>query len=326
MEQELYVIKNYLNYLVLIDGEDKTFEITGFRYERKKPLIRIRFKNGKTYAFNSQNVQFLKNPRNEKIAGNQVLCAGKPVANVKTAQWFDGHCRLVFNSGWSQLWPARSVRIVFAGVTREEADKRLEYLKELADRIGLTDEEGNNILLRRYEKIRGVRENSALGTFLMQKPIEPDPDGPGFVVYPFGFNLSQMAAIDNALSHGMSVIEGPPGTGKTQTILNILANAIMQGKSVAVASSNNSAIENVVEKLRKYGIDFIAALLGSVNNQNDFVKNQPPLPPEMPGWDFVGDEQDMARRLETLQDNLALKNELFALLAERDAIHKENLH
>lgn len=42
----------------------------------------------------------------------------------------------------------------------------------------------------------------------------------------------------------ISVIEGPPGTGKTQSILNIIANlAIMQGKTVAVVSGNNAAIE-----------------------------------------------------------------------------------
>ena len=44
------------------------------------------------------------------------------------------------------------------------------------------------------------------------------------------------------------------GTGKTTTILNILANLIYQNKNVLVVSKNNSAIENVAEELEKMEI------------------------------------------------------------------------
>ncbi|WP_189022528.1 AAA domain-containing protein [Paenibacillus albidus] len=41
--------------------------------------------------------------------------------------------------------------------------------------------------------------------------------------------LSQKIALDQAFRSKISIIEGPPGTGKTQTILNILANlAVLQ--------------------------------------------------------------------------------------------------
>lgn len=67
-------------------------------------------------------------------------------------------------------------------------------------------------------------------------------------------NISQKIALDNALKNRVSIIEGPPGTGKTTTILNILANLIYQNKKVLVVSKNNSAIENVVEELEKMDI------------------------------------------------------------------------
>lgn len=66
-----------------------------------------------------------------------------------------------------------------------------------------------------------------------------------------------------ALVSRISIIGGPPGIGKTQTILNILANtAIMRNKSVAVVSGNNAAVQNVKDKLHKEGDGFFGASLG----------------------------------------------------------------
>lgn len=71
-----------------------------------------------------------------------------------------------------------------------------------------------------------------------------------------------MKAVKTALTNQISVIQGPPGTGKTQTILNIIANLLKDKKSVLVVSNNNSATENVLEKLSKNGLDFLVASLG----------------------------------------------------------------
>jgi replication-associated recombination protein RarA len=74
------------------------------------------------------------------------------------------------------------------------------------------------------------------------------------LIYPFGVNQSQKAAVENAFSSQISIIQGPPGTGKTQTILNIIANAVLQNKTIAVVSNNNSATLNVVEKMTFYAV------------------------------------------------------------------------
>ena len=58
----------------------------------------------------------------------------------------------------------------------------------------------------------------------------------------------QLQAVVKALSSRISVITGPPGTGKTQVIENILANALLKGKKVLVASKNNKAVDNVKER------------------------------------------------------------------------------
>ncbi|MEA4825284.1 MAG: AAA domain-containing protein [Clostridium sp.] len=74
-------------------------------------------------------------------------------------------------------------------------------------------------------------------------------------------NISQKKSIEAALNNRISIIEGPPGTGKTTTILSIIANLVYQNKKVVVVSKNNSAIDNVVEELEQMPIpDFFIRL------------------------------------------------------------------
>ena len=92
------------------------------------------------------------------------------------------------------------------------------------------------------------------------------------LIFPFGCNLSQMRAVKKTFANRLCLIEGPPGTGKTQTILNLIANAVLQGKSVAIVSNNNAATKNVREKLGEF--KFIVASLGSLENQRNFFDSQ----------------------------------------------------
>lgn len=95
-------------------------------------------------------------------------------------------------------------------------------------------------------------------------------EGMPALIYPFGLNQSQLAAVEQAFRSQISVIEGPPGTGKTQTILNILANILLRGQTVAVLSNNNKAVDNVYEKLDKHGLGHLVARLGSQDKRQEF--------------------------------------------------------
>lgn len=68
-----------------------------------------------------------------------------------------------------------------------------------------------------------------------------------------GLNESQLKSISKALNYPITVIEGPPGTGKTHTIIGLLATALAKNKDykIAVISYNNSAINNVESKLNE---------------------------------------------------------------------------
>lgn len=65
---------------------------------------------------------------------------------------------------------------------------------------------------------------------------------------------SQSTAIYKALFGRNLVIEGPPGTGKSQTITNLIAALLYQGKSVLFASEKLAALKVVKNKLDGLGL------------------------------------------------------------------------
>lgn len=65
----------------------------------------------------------------------------------------------------------------------------------------------------------------------------------------FPLNPAQQKAVTHALNKTLTVITGPPGTGKSQVVLNIIANAVYQNKTVLFASKNNKAVDVVIQKL-----------------------------------------------------------------------------
>ena len=73
---------------------------------------------------------------------------------------------------------------------------------------------------------------------------------------------------------------------KLCTIRNIIANILMQGKTVQVVSNNNSATDNVYDKLasEKYNLGFIAAKLGNSSNKERFIENQKLEYPDFSTW------------------------------------------
>lgn len=128
---------------------------------------------------------------------------------------------------------------------------------------------------RAMERTSFVNPHSALARYLRGDPVEPIDDPPP-AIYPFPSNISQRTAVDTALTYPISVIEGPPGTGKTQTILNIVASVVAAGdQTVAIVSSTNSAVDNVREKLDAIGIGIVAAPLGNKENRAAFLAGQP---------------------------------------------------
>jgi len=75
------------------------------------------------------------------------------------------------------------------------------------------------------------------------------------ILQPISADSSQLRAIRDAVAGRSFVMHGPPGTGKSQTITNIIANALYKGKRVLFVSEKKAALEVVQKRLEEIGLD-----------------------------------------------------------------------
>ena len=76
-------------------------------------------------------------------------------------------------------------------------------------------------------------------------------------------NLEQTQAVNSALNNDLTVITGPPGTGKSQVVTNLLVNAVWHGKKVLFASKNNKAVDVVEIRANNLGPHSFLLRMGS---------------------------------------------------------------
>ena len=74
------------------------------------------------------------------------------------------------------------------------------------------------------------------------------------VFLPMAADASQLFAIEAANNGKSFVLHGPPGTGKSQTITTLIANALAQGKTVLFVAEKMAALEVVQRRLSKIGL------------------------------------------------------------------------
>ena len=324
---------NIEKHLILLKGEDKTEDIKYCKCENGK--WQVQFGNNKTFYYNYSNVQWLKDPNSLPEATTVVYHNKQALSQVYKILDFGEYVRICFESGYRKVYGKNELSIEQSVLVNPDAQNVFAYLKRLAEIVSVSDEDESTFLSRQYAKLSFVKPNSVLAKYLIPTPLN-SPKTKHVPIFPFGFNLSQKDAAEKALNEQISIIEGPPGTGKTQTILNIIANAVMNGKTVAVVSNNNSATANVLEKLQKYGVDFIAAYLGNKANKDKFFADQTLNYPDMTTWakdatsfrevkkrlDESGTK--LIEMLEAKNEVALLKQELSALLVEKE--HFKNYH
>ena len=90
-----------------------------------------------------------------------------------------------------------------------------------------------------------------------------------FPVTPLSLSDAQLNVIKNVENTKLVSVFGPPGTGKSQTIVNLAAHLIANGKTVLVASRMDKAVDVVAERLNELGAPFLALRAGRLNYQRE---------------------------------------------------------
>ncbi|MSR64484.1 MAG: DUF4011 domain-containing protein [Verrucomicrobiae bacterium] len=78
---------------------------------------------------------------------------------------------------------------------------------------------------------------------------------PREIFCPRSADSSQLAAVMAAAAGHDFVLEGPPGTGKSQTITNIIAHCLASGKRVLFVAEKRAALDVVHRRLREDGLE-----------------------------------------------------------------------
>lgn len=332
---------NAKKHMILIKGEIKTKEVGSCQYNPSTQKMDVVFSGGKKYSYAYDNVEWLKEPKVLNPAAYLVGREGKIFRNIEGIYVFTGkqgeYWHICFDNGSERDYLRDQLSIIESCLNQKQARDVFEYIRQIA---GLSDlknkESGEKILAQRFAKMSMVREDTALAKYLNPMDLKKKTSQKEYIpLFPFGCNNSQYIAVKRAMENQISVIQGPPGTGKTQTILNIIANILMQGKTVEIVSNNNSATENVYEKLSspKYNLGFIVAALGKKDNKETFIANQNGQYPDFSGWKLEGDTgllleqiQEKSKRLKEVfdrQEELAkLRQEQAQLVTEMTYFRK----
>ncbi len=217
----------------------------------------IYFKGGGKFFYKAANVQILNLVKRIDISKYDVYVDGNLAAVTFLDQFEKGYYRVGFSKS-----------NIFIGEVELKSNKYkdvLDYFSGLSNYAETIAEADSPLLIlsQSFKRFSLSRE-SVLFDFLQGHfQLIRDKDA---VIVPFDFNHSQSKAISKMLTNGISIIEGPPGTGKTQTILNLISNILYRGKNCAIVSNNNTAIDNVYEKLAEERLSFFAVRLGSQKN------------------------------------------------------------
>lgn len=267
---------------------------------------RITFNNGRSYNYGFDKVQY--HPLVSRREGVRIYERGKLNKNYDTVDNYGRY--LIFRDKDSCSFPIENNAAIEICDLKKNIDQSvsvINYFKEILKKSSgvsfdipsedIAGEDLNQvsteILLNALDNIDLFESRSSLANYI--DGINPAIQAPKeALIYPFGCNKSQKLAVETTFNNSISIVEGPPGTGKTQTILNIIANLIVQNKTVAIVSNNNAAVLNVSEKLAKYGYGMVVASLGNKGNKNAFFENLKAQTVN-PDFEVFGDRLEQAK-------------------------------
>lgn len=191
--------------------------------------------------------------------------------------------------GFDALLPADERGLDIAGILTRMRREVLEVDGfEIVDDVVLSTFSFAKYLMWKdlVDRVEELRDNPVV-RHLLDTPREPFAAGGGFVepreldqrlnpeqlFTPLSADSSQLAAVVTAAEGRNFVMIGPPGTGKSQTIANMIAHNLALGRSVLFVAEKAAALEVVYRRLREHGLgEFCLELHSNKARKQDVIR------------------------------------------------------
>ena len=207
----------------IVDRFDEEIETNGFQYiyeERFKDLIS---KNLQQISENSTFENIISKPISDLVNIDSFKFSFSPSINIKKQKprFFDKLTKGIIEQNENQENEAELFNLLIRNPNNKHTNTHVKpnyFIDEL------------------YEEHK--ENNSNLNA-------EQDFS----VFFPLPYNKEQKQIYDNYLKNRITVVTGPPGTGKSHTIVNILCSLLAQGKRVLVTAQTDKALESLLDKI-----------------------------------------------------------------------------
>ncbi|KAI9252807.1 P-loop containing nucleoside triphosphate hydrolase protein [Phascolomyces articulosus] len=116
-----------------------------------------------------------------------------------------------------------------------------------------------NRMLKALEQLKFTAPDNLIQVLLNQRAPSTPQDIPSIDFLDDTLNDSQKNAVRFALeANELALVHGPPGTGKTYTLVEIIRQlAVVQKKKVLVCGPSNISVDNLVERLAKHKMNLV---------------------------------------------------------------------
>jgi superfamily I DNA and/or RNA helicase len=148
-------------------------------------------------------------------------------------------------------------------------------------------------------------------------------------------NSSQKKAVEFALStDDVAIIHGPPGTGKTTTMVELIRQIVQNDQSVLVVAPSNLAVDNLLEKLHSFGQNALrlghpARILPGLHHHtlDELVENHPDMrlvqKLTRQAYDLFDQAEKYTRAKPEPGQRKSIRDEAKSLLAEAKKVEKQ---
>lgn len=158
-----------------------------------------------------------------------------------------------------EVWHEVKNQLKLRDVVFEEESFSLEEMKLT---LGLKANYFLSEDLRKLSELSGDLEKSSLISWVNNDGLNEETKTikKTELYFPFAYDKHQVRIL-SLLKNKAFIVEGPPGTGKSQTISNLLCHLAASGKKVLFVSQKAQALKVVKDKLKTLGVDYLFGYL-----------------------------------------------------------------